>query len=206
MSEPIEPTGPLAADVAATFARLSRRRFLRVAGVAAAAGVLPAGCRDLPPELVPPPDLVLGVLSPRGYATFRAVAMRMVGPRGAEAILAGAGGGAGSIDPARAADRWALRVPALAGPLAQGLWLLEWGLPPLLAKWRPFTALDGAEQDRVLDDCMRSRLDLKRDLFKGLRSLALLTYYADPAGRAALGLPQPFDAAGIATAMGDLDG
>jgi hypothetical protein len=195
MNEPTE----LPEDVSAPFARASRRRFLQLAGVAAATGLLPAGCRGVPAELAPPPGLVLGVLSPRGYATFRAVAMRMVGPRGAEAVRAG------SIDPARAADQWALRVPALAGPLAQGLWLLEWGVAPLVAKWRPFTALDGATQDRVLDDLMRSRLDLKRDLFKGLRSLALLTYYAEPASRAAIGQPAPFDAAGIATAMADLD-
>ncbi len=36
---------------------------------------------------------------------------------------------------------------------------------------------------------MRSRLDLKRDLFKGLKSLAMLvTFYADPASRARVGL------------------
>jgi hypothetical protein len=126
--------------------------------------------------------------------------MRMVGPLGAAAIRAG------TCDPARAADQWARRVPALAGPLAQGLWLLEWGVAPLVAKWRPFTALDGAAQDRVLEDLMRSGLDVKRDLFKGVRSLALLTYYSDPASRAAIGHPGPFDATGIATAMADLEG
>ena len=78
------------------------------------------------------------MLSPRAYATFQSVAMRCVGPRGAEAIRAR------RIDPARAADAWVARVPALAGPLLQGLWVLEWGVYPLVAKWRPFTALDGA--------------------------------------------------------------
>ena len=93
------------------------------------------------------------------------------------------------------------RLPALAGPLVQALWVLEWGVAPLVAKWRPFTALDGAGQDRVLEDLMRSRLDLKRDLFKGLKSLAMLTFYADPASRGRVGHPGPFDAAGIAAAM-----
>lgn len=195
-------TGPawgLPAAVAEPFERLDRRGFLRLAGIAAAAGVFPTGCGGLPEALAPPAGLRLGVLSPRGYATFRAVAMRLVGPRGVEAIRTG------RSDPARAADQWALRVPALAGPLAQGLWVLEWGVAPLVPKWRPFTALDGVAQDRVLEDLMRSRLDLKRDLFKGLRSLALLTFYSDPANRPALGHPGPLDAAGIATAMADFD-
>jgi hypothetical protein len=185
---------------AEAFARLDRRGFLRLAGIALGAGLLPSGCGGVPADLQPPPGLALASFSPRGYATFRAVAMRMVGPLGAAAIRAG------TCDPARAADQWARRVPALAGPLVQGLWLLEWGVAPLVAKWRPFTALDGAAQDRVLEDLMRSRLDAKRDLFKGVRSLALLAYYADPASRAAIGHPGPFDATGIATAMADLDG
>jgi hypothetical protein len=48
---------------------------------------------------------------------------------------------------------------------------------------------------------MRSRLEAKRDLFRGLRSLAMLTFYADPRAQAFAGYPGPFDAAGIAAAM-----
>jgi hypothetical protein len=179
----------------ATFARLDRRGFLRLAGVAAATGILPAGCGGVPAALNPADPATLQVLSPRAYATFTAVAMRCVGPRGAEAIRRR------RIDPARAADLWVARLPALAGPLAQGLWLLEWGVAPLVAKWRPFTALDGAGQDRVLEDLMRSRLDLKRDLFKGLKSLSMLVTYSAPESRALVGYPGPFDAAGISAAM-----
>jgi hypothetical protein len=186
----------------AHLARLDRRGFLRLAGAIAATGVLPTGCADPAPELRPPPDAVLGVLSPRAYATFQAVALRQVGPRGAEVIRAGIR--SGRLDPARDADAWIARVPALAGPLQQGLWLLEWGISPLVAKWRPFTALDGAAQDRVLEDLMRSRLDLKRDLFKGLKSLVMLTFYSNAASREVSGHPGPFDAAGIALAMADL--
>ena len=182
-------------EVAEPFARLDRRTFLRLAGAAAAAGVLPTGCGGVPAQLNPPPDLHLQVLSPRAYATFQALAMRCVGPRGAEAIRAR------RIDPARAADSWVARLPALAGPLTQGLAVLEWGIAPLVAKWRPFTALDGARQDGVLEDLMRSRLDLKRDLFKGMKSLAMLVTYSDPASRAWDGYPGPFDAAGITAAM-----
>jgi hypothetical protein len=181
--------------VAEPVERLDRRGLLRFAGALAAAGVLPSGCKGVPAELNPPGGVDLQVLSPRAYATFQAVAMRCVGPRAAEAIQAR------RIDPASAADAWVARLPALAGPLVQALWVLEWGVAPLVAKWRPFTALDGAGQDRVLEDLMRSRLDVKRDLFKGLKSLAMLAFYADPASRALVGHPGAFDAAGIAAAM-----
>ena len=187
--------GGLPRDVAEPFGRLDRRGFLRFAGLLAGAGVLPAGCGGVPSELNPPGGVDLQVLSPRSYATFQAVAMRCVGPRGAEGIRAR------RIDPARAADAWVARLPALADPLVQALGVLEWGVAPLLAKWRPFTALDGASQDRVLEDLMRSRLELKRDLFKGLKSLSMLTFYSDPASRAEVGYPGAFDAAGIAAAM-----
>ncbi|MCX5737804.1 MAG: hypothetical protein NTZ61_04785 [Proteobacteria bacterium] len=189
------PGGDLPLDVIEPFARLDRRGFLRFAGALAATGILPAGCGGVPAQLNPPAGVDLQVLSPRSYATFQAVAMRCVGPRGAEVIRAG------RIDPARAADLWVARLPALAGPLVQALWVLEWGVAPLVAKWRPFTALDGASQDRVLEDLMRSRLDLKRDLFKGLKSLSMLTFYSDPASRALDGHPGAFDAAGIVAAM-----
>ena len=189
------PRGMPPSAVVEPFGRLDRRGFLRFAGVLAAAGALPSGCRRVPAELNPPGGVDLQVLSPRAYATFQAVAMRCVGPRGAEAIQAR------RIDPARAADAWVARLPALAGPLVQALWVLEWGVAPLVAKWRPFTALDGPGQDRVLEDLMRSRLGVKRDLFKGLKSLAMLTFYADPASRAQVGHPGAFDAAGIAAAM-----
>ena len=195
----IDP-GALPAEVAEPFARLDRRGFLRLSGALLGTGVLPLACGGAPAALQPPEGLALARFSPRGYATFQAVAIRVVGPSGADAIRAR------RIDPARAADQWAVRVPALAGPLLQGLGVLEWGVAPLVAKWRPFTALDGAGQDRVLEDLMRSRLDLKRDLFKGLRSLALLTFYSNPASRALVGHPGALDAAGITLAMADLPG
>jgi hypothetical protein len=187
--------GPLEQEVLASLSRLDRRSFLRLAGAVAATGVLSSGCGGVPPALNPADPSTLQVLSPRAYATFTAVAMRCVGPRGAEVIRTR------RIDPARAADLWVARLPAVAGPLVSGLWLLEWGVAPLVAKWRPFTALDGAGQDRVLEDLMRSRLDLKRDLFKGLKSLSMLVTYSAPESRALVGYPGPFDAAGIHAAM-----
>src|SRR5690606_7624895 len=130
--------------------------------------------------------------STRGYATFQAFAMRLAGPRGAAAIAGG------SLDPAGAADAWVARLPALGDALGQGLALLEWGVWPLLPKLRPFTSLDPVGQDRVMADLLRSRMVLKRDLYKGLKSLATLTLYAAPAARPLVGFPGPFDGPGIA--------
>src|SRR5690606_2934464 len=121
------------------------------------------------------------------------------GPRAAAAIAAGA------LDPAGAADAWVARRTSLRDALEQGLALLEWGVWPLLPKVRPFTSLDPAGQDRVVADLQRSRVDLKRDLYKGLKSLASLGVYAAPAARPLVGFPGPFDGPGIAAAMADLE-
>jgi hypothetical protein len=192
----VSPAAATAADAAErTLASLDRRGFLRLAGALAATGLLPTGCGGVPPELAPPAGLRLAVLSPRAYATLQAFALRLVGPRAAAAIRVG------RLDPAAAADAWVARLPALAAPLGQGLWLLEWAVRPLLPKWRPFTALDTGAQDLVLEDLSRSRMDAKRDLYKGLRSLVMVGVYAQPAARELVGHPGPFDAEGIREAM-----
>jgi hypothetical protein len=176
-------------------ARLDRRAFLRLAGLATAAGVLPSGCGAAPAVFAPPPTLRLSVLSPRAYATFQAFTLRLVGPACGALIVER------TIDPAAAADAWVARLPGLAGALGQGLAVLEWAVWPLLPKFAPFTALGSDAQDRVLDDLLRSRMALKRDLYRGLKSLATLTVYAQPAARGRLGHPGPFSAEGIRAAM-----
>jgi hypothetical protein len=182
-------------DARAALAALDRRAFLRLAGAAAAAGLLPAGCGGVPEVLLPPPGLALRVLSPRSYATFQAAALRLAGPRSAVLV------GTGALDPAATADAWLARTPALGAALGQGLALLEWGIWPLVAKLRPFTSLDGEAQDHTLEDLMRSHMDVKRDLFKGLKSLAMLAVYARAAARPLVGYPGPFDRVGIEAAM-----
>jgi hypothetical protein len=176
---------------------LNRRSFLRLVALATAAGLAPSGCGRVPAPLLPADAGALQVLSPRSYAAFTAVAARVVGPPGAALIAAR------TIDVGSAADAWLARAPSLAGPISQALVALEYGVWPLVAKVRPFTALDGSRQDRVLDDLMRSRLDLKQAIFQGVRSLALLTFYSSPASRALTGFPGPFGNAevGIAQAM-----
>jgi len=174
---------------------LHRRGFLQLAGAVAATTLFPSGCGAVSSELVPPPERVPFVLSARGYATFQAFSMSLVGPALAREIRTRA------LDPASAADAWVARQPALARTLGQGLVVLEWGVWPLLAKWRPFTALGDAERERVLARLAVSRIELLRDLYRGLKSLATLAVYTDPAARRVLGHPGPFAAEGIALAM-----
>jgi hypothetical protein len=76
--------------------------------------------------------------------------------------------------------------------MGQALAVLEFGVWPLVAKVRPFTALGARGQDAVLDDLARARLALKRQLFAGVRSLALLAFYTQPQSRAVSGYPGPF--------------
>jgi hypothetical protein len=71
--------------------------------------------------------------------------------------------------------------PELAGPLGRALLALELGLPPLVWKLAPFSALPGPERDRVLRELAGSRWELKRALFRGVRSVALLGFYGSAA-------------------------
>jgi hypothetical protein len=180
----------------AALAALDRRAFLRLAGAAAVAGLLPAGCSSAPAELAPPAGMSLFFLTPRTYAVFNAAAARIVGPPGAERIAAR------RLDPAAHADAFLASAPALASTLQQALLVLEFGVPPLLAKLRPFTSLGGAAQDAILDELMTSRLATKRLLFGGVRSLALLACYGDAASREWIGYPfaRPHAGADVATA------
>ena len=174
------------AEIGRAAAGLERRVVLRLLGAAAAAGLLPSGCGGAPRALEPPPGPPLLVLTPRGYATFTAAAARLVGPTGAGLIAER------TLDVGRAADRLLARSPALGAPLGQALLALEFGIRPLVAKWRPFTALEGTAQDAVLGDLMTSRWEVKRQLFAGVRALALLAFYGSPASRIVSGYPGPF--------------
>jgi hypothetical protein len=161
--------------------------------------VLPSGCAGVPPELLPPASATITVLTPRTYAVFTAAAARIVGPRGA-ALVADR-----TVDVGSLADVWLGRTPAVAGPLARALLLLEFGVWPLLGKARAFTALPGDARDRVLAECMTSRLETKRAVFRGIRALVMLTFYGAPATRPLTGFPGPFGTGSvtIADAMGD---
>lgn len=192
----MRPAG-LRAAAARDLAALDRRGFLRLLAGAAGAGLLPVACSDAPEGRAPPDGVELALLSPRSYAVLNAAAARIAGPRGAALVHAGA------LDPARVADRFLADSPELAAPLAQALLGLEFAVWPLLGKLRPFTSLDDPERDAILQELMRSRLELKRMAFQGLRSVSLLGFY----GALAEQRPAGFDlgaippAARIADAM-----
>jgi hypothetical protein len=178
------------AQAVAALSALDRRAFLRLAGLAAASGLLPAGCGPAPAALAPPPDLALRFLTPRTWAVFTAATARIAGPAAAQRIAAG------ELVPGVRAEAFLASAPSLATPLAQALLVLEFGVAPLVAKLRPFTALAPAAQDAVLHDLMRSRLATKRLIFGGVRSLALLACYGDAASRAWMEYPPEHPRAG----------
>ena len=173
-------------DLQRAAAVLDRRAFLKVAGVAAAAGLLPAGCGGVPALLAPPPDLRLAALSPRAYATVNAVGARIVGPQGAALIERR------TVDVGALADQLLAGNPVLASLLSQGLAVLEFGVWPLVAKFRPFTSLSAEARDRVLADLAGSHFETKRELFGAVRALVFSTFYGAPATRLLSGYPGPF--------------
>lgn len=176
----------LARDAEAAGRALGRRDVFRLAALATAAGLVPTGCGGVPEALRPGGGTSLAVLTPRTYAVLTAATMRIVGPTGAELVARR------TVDAGRVADGWLAGTPAVAGQLRTALLALEFGVPPLAWKVRPFTRLVPAAQDAVLDGMMRSRWDLARRLFGGVRSLALLAFYGSPASRAVTGYPGPF--------------
>jgi hypothetical protein len=182
------------ASLERALAPLSRRRFLALAGAVAAVGLLPRCAPDRPAWLRPSAGTTLRMLSERSFAVLTAATARLVGEPGAGWIAEG------RVAPALAADAWLGALPHLAGPLAQGLLVLELGTFPLLPKLRPFTALAPESQDAVLGDLAVSQIGLKRDLYKGVRSLAFLTFYADPAVRPLISHPGPFGRGDVAIA------
>jgi hypothetical protein len=95
---------------------------------------------------------------------------------------------------ARAADRIADRTEASAQKeLRQLLGLFENGLAGFLfgGRTRPFTRLDGAEQDRVLEEWRDSGIALRRTGYAALRTLLMAAYYQSPLVWPAVGYGGP---------------
>jgi hypothetical protein len=79
----------------------------------------------------------------------------------------------------------AQRPPALRRQLGALLGMVQW--LPVLRYGRPFTALDVARRATILAALERAPLLLLRRGLWGLRTLALLGYYARPAAAAEIG-------------------
>jgi hypothetical protein len=187
--------GALHARSARDLEGLDRRGFLRLIAVAAAAGALPLACSRAPLGVAAPPGLRF--LSARAWAVLNAAAARITGPPGAALIAAG------RVDPALHADAFLAGAPSLAAPLAQALLALEFAIWPLVGKLRPFTGLAPEAQDAVLSELAESRIETKRRIFMGVRSVALMGFYASPEARALVRYPMGAadPAATIADAM-----
>ncbi|HKJ24881.1 MAG TPA: hypothetical protein VKB65_08680, partial [Myxococcota bacterium] len=135
--------------------------------------------------------------SPRTYATFRAASEAILGPHARVAVAAG------GVDLAARADARLAVTPAFAGLVQQALLALEFGVPPLVPKWRPFTGLAPEAREAVLARLATARWDLSRALFQGVRSFTWLAWYASPESHAAIHYPPPYGDANarIADAM-----
>jgi hypothetical protein len=162
-------------------AQLDRRGFLRLAGAASAAGLLPLGC--LAPD--------------RRDRVLRAVARRIAGPTATARI------DAGDVDPAAVFGPWLERLGPLADTLEIGLATLEYGVWPLVPKLRPFSALEGADQDAVLTALRESRFGLKRQLFAAAKLVGCVVWYTSPESHAGVGYPGPFADPGPALVWSD---
>jgi len=127
------------------------------------------------------------VFTPAQFAVLDAVARRMVRPRA----------GWPSVDQvgvARAADRIAARVePSAQKELQQLLGLFDNGLAGFLldGRSRPFTRMDGPEQDAVLAEWRDSRIAVRRTGYATLRTLVLAGYYQSPSIWPAVGYGGP---------------
>jgi hypothetical protein len=166
---------------------LTRRSLLKrglLGGALLAAGGA-AGLALRSGRLVPLPAQGLRVFSAREYAVLDAVARRMVRPRTGWPTV-------DEIGVALAVDRIAARTEAsVQKELKQLLGLFENGLAAFLfgGRTRPFTALEGLDQDRVLGEWRDSRLSIRRTGFAALRTLVLAGYYQSPRVWKAVGYP-----------------
>jgi hypothetical protein len=133
-----------------------------------------------------PPDGLLS-FTPAQFAVVDAVARRMVRPRAGWPTV-------DQVGVARAVDRIAARVePSARKELQQLLGLFDNGLAGFLfgGRIRPFTRLDGPEQDAVLAEWRDSRIAVRRTGFAALRTLVLAGYYQSPSIWSAVGYGGP---------------
>jgi len=68
-----------------------------------------------------------------------------------------------------------------------GIYLLEYGTLIFHGTLRPFTRLSLPERDRYVQGWVDSKISLRRDLIKGMKTLGLTYYYATPEAMAHLG-------------------
>ena len=81
--------------------------------------------------------------------------------------------------PVIAIDAFVKQLPkALGTQLRFALFLFEWGPPFFIGKPCRFTQLAPRDTVRYIDTWAKSRLRVRRKLFRGLRDVAFLGYYS----------------------------
>ena len=161
---------------------IGRRGLLRasLSGLCllAVGGVLPAGCRRYPAPPVP-----LRFFNPQEYAVFQAVARAILGlpddpppPDVAAEVDRLVAGMDASV---RRDIRWILRI------FEHGTHLFDLQGPR-------FTRLERAEQETYLNGWMESSMGARRLVFRALKLLAALGFYARPDSWSEVGYAGPW--------------
>ncbi|MFT3770187.1 MAG: twin-arginine translocation signal domain-containing protein [Minicystis sp.] len=163
---------------------MDRRGFLKKGLLGGAVLVLGgAGIALQPTRRIAAPIAPLQVLDERGFQVLVAIAARIVTVEGVDPVAI-----------AHDADQaLAFAVPEARADLRKVLGLFENALPGLIfdGRARPFTQLDPAAQDRVLESWRDSRLVLRRGAYHALRKMCLAACYKEPATWRALRYPGP---------------
>jgi len=136
---------------------------------------------------VPGPLDGLRVFSDAEYAVLDALAPRLVGTLPGWPSVQ-------EVGVAKAVDRIAERTePSVQAELKQLLGLFDNALAGFLFGGRtaPFTALDAAAQDKVLEEWRDSRVALRRSGYNALRTLVLAGYYQSSLAWRPMGYPGP---------------
>jgi hypothetical protein len=163
---------------------MDRRSFLKKGLLGGAVLVLGGGAIALQPTRhLASPSGPLRVLDERGFQVMVAIAARVVPVEGADPAAIAQG-----VDLALSRA-----VPEAQADLRKVLGLFENALPGLLldGRARPFTTLDPAAQDRVLEAWRDSRLVLRRGAYHAIRKLCLAAYYGEQAAWRSLRYPGP---------------
>ncbi len=129
----------------------------------------------------------LKVLGAREYAVLEAIARRLVTPAPGAPTP-------DELEVAAGCDRVLDRTDETSQvEVRQLLELFDNALAGFLLSGRvtPFTKLEPAEQDQVLNEWATSRLALRRTGFLALRALVTAVYYGDPKTWASVGYPGP---------------
>jgi hypothetical protein len=164
-------------------AKLTRRRFLLVAGVGTGATLgYWRGCRYDDAAFASPP---LARLSPREGAILAAVVDTMLPPDADRSPVATTGH-------VRAIDAYLVGLPAAdVAQIGQCLTAVEQATLPFGGHFRRFTALDPAARAEVLAAWQVSSIGLLRLGFRSLEALVFLAYYRSEAAWRPLGYAGP---------------